>query len=163
VHAVRSMFTSKRKDGVIVPDGVELREGDTVTVLLGAPANDDDELTPDQEAELAESEAALDRGVGVPWSSRAPSCSASSNVAFAIVLTPRAAREIAGVTARWRASRPEAPLLLAGDLSHAQARVSSRRSRRLLARTTEIASVVSRWGGSGAAHGLIGRAGASAR
>jgi hypothetical protein len=66
VHAVRSMFTSKRKDGVIVPDGVELSEGDTVTVLLGAPANDDDELTPDQEAELAESEAALDRGVGVP-------------------------------------------------------------------------------------------------
>lgn len=65
--AVRSMFTAKVKDGVIVPDGVELREGETVTVLVDAPANDDVELTSEQEAELAESEAALDRGEGVPW------------------------------------------------------------------------------------------------
>jgi len=61
------MFTAKVKDGVIVAEGVELPEGETVTVLLDRPANDDDELTAEEEAELAESEAALDRGDGIPW------------------------------------------------------------------------------------------------
>lgn len=60
------MFTAKVKDGVIVAEGVELREGETVVVLVDTPANDD-ELTPEEEAELAEAEAALDRGEGVPW------------------------------------------------------------------------------------------------
>ncbi len=62
------MFTARVKDGVIVADGVDLPEGETVTVLVdGQGDDDDDELTAEEEAELEESAAALDRGEGVAW------------------------------------------------------------------------------------------------
>jgi hypothetical protein len=66
---VRSLFIATVKDGVIVADGVDLAEGETVAVLLDRPANDADEvaLTPEEEAELDEAEASLDRGDGIPW------------------------------------------------------------------------------------------------
>jgi hypothetical protein len=66
---VRSLFIATVKDGVIVADGVDLAEGETVAVLLDRPANDADEvaLTPEEEAELDEVEASLDRGDGIPW------------------------------------------------------------------------------------------------
>jgi hypothetical protein len=55
-------FTARVKGGAIVPDeGVELPEGSRVTVIADerdAPL----ELTPEQDAELAESIAEADRG-----------------------------------------------------------------------------------------------------
>jgi hypothetical protein len=56
------VFSAKVRGGAIVPeDGVTLPEGTTVTVIAGewdAPA----ELSPEEEAELAESIAEADRG-----------------------------------------------------------------------------------------------------
>jgi hypothetical protein len=56
------VFTALVKGGAIVPDeGIELPEGSRVTVIADereAPV----ELTPEQEAELAESIAEADRG-----------------------------------------------------------------------------------------------------
>jgi hypothetical protein len=56
------VFTAPVKGGAIVPDeGIELPEGSRVTVIADereAPV----ELTPEQEAELAESIAEADRG-----------------------------------------------------------------------------------------------------
>jgi hypothetical protein len=56
------VFTARVKGGAIVPDeGVELPEGSRVTVIADerdAPL----ELTPEQDAELAESIAEADRG-----------------------------------------------------------------------------------------------------
>lgn len=66
---MRSLFIATAKDGVIVADGVDLAEGETVAVLLDRPANVADEvaLTPEEDAELDEAEASLDRGDGIPW------------------------------------------------------------------------------------------------
>lgn len=60
------MFIAKVKDGVIVAEGIDLLEGEIVTVLVDGQADDDD-LTPEEETELEESIAALDRGEGIPW------------------------------------------------------------------------------------------------
>lgn len=62
-----SMFTAKVKDGVIVTDGIDLPEGETVTVLRDGREVQEDELTPEAEIELEQSTAALDRGEGIPW------------------------------------------------------------------------------------------------
>ena len=56
------VFTALVKDGAIVPDeGVALPEGSRVTVIADEPETSL-ELTPEQEAELAESIAEADRG-----------------------------------------------------------------------------------------------------
>jgi predicted DNA-binding antitoxin AbrB/MazE fold protein len=58
------VFTARVKGGAIVPDeGVDLREGERVTVVAGDVATERSvELTPEQEAELVESIAEADRG-----------------------------------------------------------------------------------------------------
>jgi hypothetical protein len=58
------VFTARVKDGAIVPDdGVELPEGVLVTVIAAdVEAQSPVELTPHQQAELAESIAEADRG-----------------------------------------------------------------------------------------------------
>jgi hypothetical protein len=62
------MFTAKVKDGKLVVDPiVELPEGATVTVLVGDDAAEDDlELTPEEEAELDEAIAEADRDGWIP-------------------------------------------------------------------------------------------------
>jgi hypothetical protein len=62
------MFTAKVKDGQLVVDPVvELREGATVTVLVDDDADDNEqELTPEEEAELDEAIAEADREGWIP-------------------------------------------------------------------------------------------------
>ncbi|HVG87232.1 MAG TPA: hypothetical protein VM820_22105 [Vicinamibacterales bacterium] len=64
---VKSVFSAKVKDGVIVVDDLDLPEGATVTVFVEDPADDYAELTPEEEAELEASIAEADRGEGVDW------------------------------------------------------------------------------------------------
>jgi len=58
------IFTARVRGGAIIPDqAVELPEGERVTVVAdGVALPRDFELTPEQEAELAESLAEADRG-----------------------------------------------------------------------------------------------------
>ena len=74
LNPVRSRFTARVKDGVIVLDGVELVEGATVTVIIDntelrppishAQLDKDGRpiMTPELQAELDEAEVEADRG-----------------------------------------------------------------------------------------------------
>jgi hypothetical protein len=57
-------FPATIRGGVAVGDGLsQLPDGAQVEVV----AIEEDELTPEEHAELDEAEASLDRGEGIPW------------------------------------------------------------------------------------------------
>ena len=64
LESVSQVFLAKVQGGVIVPEDVDLPEGSVVTIVTD---DEGDELSPEDEAELLEAMAELDRGEGIPF------------------------------------------------------------------------------------------------